>query len=842
MVDAVVSVFLERLVGVIEKEGNALLDFRNQFQKVQSDLQYMRSFFKDAERRKRKNETLKCTLAELRELVYEAEDILVDCQLLSNSSGKLLDGFSPIKVPAKYQMGKRLGEINEKIASIKDKMSTYLVPQSVHGDMQEEGPPRWSSPVYDHTQVVGLEGDTRKLKDWLSQTENCVILSIGIVGMGGLGKTTVTQTVFNDKEVELRFEKRIWVSVSQKFTEEQIMRSILRNLGDASIGDDRGDLLRRINQYLLGKRFLIVLDDVWSEDTSWWLRIYEGLPKGSGSCIMVTTRIEEVARKMGVQEARIHRPKVLGEGHSWSLFCNVAFAENHGNCTSTELESIGKEIVSKCRGLPLAIKAVGGMMLCKPPYYREWRRIADYFRDELAENGNSVMASLQCSYDELPSYLKSCFLSLSIYPEDCEISKDQLVRWWIGEGFVPVRNGKLATEAGEDCFSGLTNRCLIEVVEWDYNGKISTCKVHDMVRDQVNKIAEDDSFSGFKAAHCRHLGLTADIEEKHMITCKKLRALISTSKSGEVNKIASSIGNKFCNFKYLRVLDLSKSIFEVPLGVLLSKISSLKHLACFNLSSTHPLTQVPQTLEKLQNLQILDFSCCQSLKSLPPFVMNFENLVVLDVSHCGSLEFLPRGLEKLSNLQVLLGFKPARVEGDGSRISDLRSLCQLRILELQLTRADQIDDGEADALIGLKEMHNLTISCFNSFDSDKLISKLEKICLPTQLHELSLKFYPGKISPKWLNPVTLPVLQYLSICGGNLEHLSKSFWGNDETSWRIKGLKLDSLSHLSVEWTMIQKVMPSLRTVHACWSPELIYFPVEGVGFRGGVWKEDRNS
>ncbi|XP_021735353.1 disease resistance RPP13-like protein 4 [Chenopodium quinoa] len=845
MVDAVVSVCLERLFKVLVKEGNVLLGYRDQFQKVQTDLQYMKSFFKDAERLKRKDEVLKCTLADLRELVYEVEDILAECQLLSDSSGKLLHGFSPIKVPSKYQMGKRLGEISEKITSIRNNILTFLGPlsQSIHGNAQEDGPPRWSSPIYDHTQVVGLEGDTKKLKDWLFQVDNSGILSIGVVGMGGLGKTTVAQTVFNEKEVELHFEKRIWVSVSQKFSEDQIMRSILRNLGDVNVGDDRGDLLKRINQYLLGKRFLIVLDDVWSEDTSWWTRIFAGLPKGIGGCIIVTTRIENVARKMGVQEARIHQPKVLSEGHSWSLFCNVAFAEHYGTCTSTELECVGKEIVSKCKGLPLAIKAVGGMMLCKPPYYREWRRIADHFREELTDlEDNSVMASLQCSYDELPSYLKSCLLSLSIYPEDCEISKDQLVRWWIGEGFVPVRNGRLATEASEDCFSGLTNRCLVEVVEWEYNGKISTCKVHDMVRDLVIQIANDESFSGLSAAHRRHLGLTTDIKEKEMVTSKKLRALISTSKSGEVNKIASCVGSKFCDFKYLRVLDLSKSIFGVSLASLLDKIGNLKHLTCFNLNNTHPLTQVPLTLEKLHNLQILDLSYCQSLRSLPPFVMTFENLLVLDVSHCGSLEFLPRGLEKLSNLQVLLGFKPAKVEGGGSRFSELRSLSQLRILELQLTRADEIDDGETDALNGLKEMQILTISCFNSFESDKVISKLEKICPPMQLHELSLKLYPGKISPRWLNPASLPMLRYLSMCGGNLAQLNKSFWGNDETTWKIKGLKLDSLSHLNLKWEMIQRVMPSLSTVHACWSPELTSFPIEGVGFRGGVWKQDRNS
>ena len=186
MVDAVVSVFMERLMKIIEKEGNVLLGYKAEFKKIQTELVFMQSFIKDAERLKRKNETLKVTLADLRELVYEAEDILADCQLLSYSSGKLLDVTK--KVPAKYYIGNRLLDIKEKITSIKDKIVSYLTPisQSIQGTVQEEELPRWSSPVYDHTQVVGLEGDTRKLKDWLSQADSNGIMSVGIVGMAGL--------------------------------------------------------------------------------------------------------------------------------------------------------------------------------------------------------------------------------------------------------------------------------------------------------------------------------------------------------------------------------------------------------------------------------------------------------------------------------------------------------------------------------------------------------------------------------------------------------------------------------------------------------------------------------
>ncbi|KAH7566362.1 hypothetical protein JRO89_XS08G0144000 [Xanthoceras sorbifolium] len=187
----------------------------------------------------------------------------------------------------------------------------------------------WSSPVYDHTQAVGLEGDTRKIKDWLFEAKDG-LPAIGIVGMGGLAKTKIAQKVFNEREIENHFDRRIWIFVSQTFNEELIMISILRNLGDANVGDDYRELLRKINQYLLGKR-----------------------------------------------------------------------------CPNSELEVIGKEIVEKCKGLPLAIKTVGGMMLYKPPHLREWQKTTERFREELAEIDDFVMVSLQISYDELPPYLKS---------------------------------------------------------------------------------------------------------------------------------------------------------------------------------------------------------------------------------------------------------------------------------------------------------------------------------------------------------------------------------------------------------------------------------------------------
>ncbi|CAK7350491.1 unnamed protein product [Dovyalis caffra] len=286
MVDAVVNVFLERLLNTLVEEGRVVNEFRDQFERLQNELQLMQCFLKDADEQKRKNQTLLGIMANLHELIYESEDILTDCQLQSMEDNQFSNGY------------------------------------------------------------------------------------------------------------------------------------------------------------------LIVMDDVWNLDGNWWSRISEGLPKGNGSSFIITTRLVKVLRKMQVSEDRMHQPEILNNYDSWLLFRKLAFAASGGECTNPELEKVGKEIVQKCNNLPLAIKEIGRMLLYKS-HYHEWKRIADNFRDELGQNDDTVMPSVQLSYDELPSYLKSCFLSFSLYPEDFVITKEQLVHWWIEEGFVPVRSGRLSTEVGK---------------------------------------------------------------------------------------------------------------------------------------------------------------------------------------------------------------------------------------------------------------------------------------------------------------------------------------------------------------------------------------------------------
>ncbi|MQM05598.1 hypothetical protein Taro_038408 [Colocasia esculenta] len=850
MVDAVVSTVLERLLGLLGEGGRIVLEYQDQFELMQTQLRLIQGFLRDADRRRRKVHTLRAITDELREVIYEAEDIMAACtnaglQATTWAGSCLPPCASLAKFPSLFQTGRQLREINSKIRQITERLmpfSSQALALSNSRDEFTSDVGRWSSPVLDQTKIVGLEREVAKIKGWLFGA-NSGVTTMGIVGMGGLGKTTAAQKVFGDKEVEDHFQKILWVSVSQTFREEEIMRSILKNLGDAGIGDDRSELLRKIHQYLQGKHYLIVFDDVWSVQSGWWERLSNGLPKENKSCIIITTRNEEVARRMGAVEGRIHRPSLLSMEDSWSLFCKAASGGADNISSDPRLREVGMEIVQKCGGLPLAIRAVGGMMFCLPSSVAEWRRIADNFRDELAQNDDLVMASLQLSYDELPGYLKPCFLCFAIYPEDRVIFKDQLVHWWMGEGFVPNNSGGgLSIESGEDCFMGLLNRCLVEAVDRSYNGKVQTCKIHDMVRDLVIKIAKEEAFCQLQNGRHRRLGIPASIPKLHLNSDSKLRALVSTTNKQEVNKVKSTITAKICDCRNLRVLDFSETIFKVDVKDVLHKISSMPYLTYLNLRNTHLMTEVPESIGKLRNLQILDLSFCHILRTLPASIVTLEKLIVLDVSGCDSLRYMPKGLNQLSNLQVLKGFRPSRTDcANGCHIGELKCLNQLKTLELLLSRGDEIADGDLEAISHLQKLQNLTISFIDSYGAD-LSPKLELLHLPQQISELTLKFFPGEATPNWLNPISLPELQYLCILHGSFRHFGIEFWGDGSTVWRLLSLELELLPSLEADWVRVHQAMPSLRLVSASWCPKLEGFPITDISFKGGVWRRDEMS
>ncbi|OVA15367.1 Disease resistance protein [Macleaya cordata] len=859
MTEAVVGFLVEQLLASLKEEANVILGFQSQFEKMRKNLTPMKSFLIDLQHLKTRNnndyEIVKSSLATLRDLIYDADDILLDCQLQADyqrEASTIPCIFSPRELLFRYRIGKRLKEINMQISEMENILKTYCAPflliQKISQDESNSINTRWTTHIFNQSEIVGLTENTRQIKRWILQ-KNEDLQRVGIVGMGGLGKTTLAQKIFNDKEVRVRFDDRIWVSVSQPVNIVNIMKSMLQQLGQDDNGTE-GTLLENVKKTLTNKTYLIVMDDVWNTENGWWTNLFNALRKEgkyNNSSIIITTRNEEVARNMGVREGRIHRPKLLNKEDSWSLFCNVAFSAAKGVCRDPKLENVGKKIVENCDGLPLVIKAIGGLLSTKTQSISKWEKIHDDFRDKLAENVNdsSIIASLQLSYDALPARLKQCILCFSIYPEDFLIKTEQLVHWWVGEGFVQANERKTATELAFDCLSELFNRCLVEVVEpRGYDGRVYECRMHDMVRELIIRMAKEEAFCSFDDGNrqkfdpdSRHLGFThKEMSRQPLQTNSKLRAfLMFLSLPFSFSPYTSGLAK----VNSLRMLDISQEMLAeaVREGVyiedLLGWIRSQKRLASLKLWGIVGLKELPHWIRELRNLQHLLLRYCDDLEKLSPYITTLQKLIVLDLRWCRRLEYLPKGLEKLFNLEELSGFKLVSPGTDGCRLGDLKSLPKLRVLRLETGR----DIIAKDELEVLSQFHLQVLNIDSEGAHDMTMVQLDELSPPQSLQELTLSGYERDVLPYWVNPFSLPHLQYLGI-GLSRINIGPNFWGSEEIQWKIEGLSLTYLPFFQVEWKTVEKMMPSIKHVVVNECPLLQSFPYDETIQGDRIWRK----
>ncbi|XP_057754213.1 disease resistance protein RPP13-like isoform X2 [Arachis stenosperma] len=372
--------------------------------------------------------------------------------------------------------------------------------------------------------VVGLEKDFAVVINQLKDEDSPGNV-VSIVGMGGIGKTTLARKIYNSNEVKKLFPCCAWATVSKEFSAKEVFKSLLKCLkpSTSKFEDSSGEeeLRQKVRKCLKGKKYLVVLDDVW--DTKAWCTVKNCFPENNDAgTILITTRNDQVAYVSESKEPH-HKLSFMDKERSWELFHKEVFCRK--NCPP-ELESIGRSIVESCKGLPLAIKTTAGLVAKRERSEDAWGEIMNllpYWSVADEDSSEVMMEILKFSYDDLPNKMKPCFLYLGVFPEDEEIRVRDLISLWIAEGFIePIQTGRSKSppqleDIGEQYLKELVDRNLVQVAKRRSDGKgVKTCQIHDLFRELC--ISESNNNSGLRLSFPRDVGSYACL-----VTCNQSR-------------------------------------------------------------------------------------------------------------------------------------------------------------------------------------------------------------------------------------------------------------------------------------------------------------------------------
>ncbi|XVF83090.1 hypothetical protein PTKIN_Ptkin16aG0104700 [Pterospermum kingtungense] len=800
---------LESLSPLALRELSLASNVKSELRKLKNTVTMIKSVLLDAEEQhNRNNNEVRVWLSQLKDAVYDVDDLLDDFgtealrrkTMKGNKMSKKVRIFfsKSNQLAYRLKMGHKVKALREELDAIADDRLKF---QFSDRPLESQIESRETHSFVRIEEVIGREDDRNEMIKLLLETSlEGNLRVVPIVGIGGLGKTTLAQMVFNDEKVRAQFELKMWVCVSDRFEVKTVVEKILEaaTKNKPQPNRDIETLQTDLRNVIHGKKYFLVLDDVWDEDADQkWSRVKNLLMGGaSGSRIVVTTRSELVGRLTGTISP--YFLKGLSKSRSLSLFKNIAFEKQiqTSNCPDLELETIGEKIVERCAGVPLAIKAIG-RTLCFKRTKLEWSRVLE----NITQHGTGIEPILRLSYDHLPSHLKQCFAYCSLFPKDYEINKHALINLWMAQGFLQSSvRGQSLEDVGHDYFMDLLWRSFFQEVEADELGNIESCKMHDLMHDLAKSVAGTKCcLTSVKEENIdentRHVSLLLEESDSSrkipssFLKAKKIRTFLLPN-VGYLSEPSSSIVIR--NFKCLRMLDLKDSNLEK----LPPSICRLKHLRYLDLSE-NDIRELPNCVTRLQNLQTLDLSHCTSLMKLPREIENMMSLKHLSIEDCSSLEYMPAGVGQLTSLRTLELFKVGR---RGRHIGELRELDGLNNLRGEL---EILSLGNAIPEIGaayLKEKSFLESLILKwdrgeeGRDHDEMV--LESLQPHPNIKMLLVWYYRGAKFSNWLSSLTslvhisiylcrncrnlprmdlLPCLKSLTLCELDaLEHVSET--------------------------------------------------------------------
>ncbi|CAJ2652433.1 unnamed protein product [Trifolium pratense] len=758
MADALLGVAFENLMSLLQNEFSTIYGIRSKAQKLSNTLDLIKAVLEDAEKKQLTDRSIKVWLQQLKDSVYVLDDILDECSIESNRL-KGSSSFKPKNIIFRHNIGNRLKEITSRFNDIADRKNKFFLQEGVTAkDITiEVAEWRQTSSIIAEPKVYGREDDKMKIVEFLlNQARDSNSLSIyPIVGLGGIGKTTLAQLVFNDQRVSTNFHTRIWVCVSEAFSVKTILCSIIESIKSEKCDALDLDVIQRKAQELLqGKRFLLVLDDVWNKNEELkfglsqekWNQLKSVLSIGSkGSSCLVSTRDEVVASIMGTCQA--HHLRVLSENECWLLFKQYAFG--HDREEQVELVEIGKDIAKKCRGLPLAAQALGGLMRSRSGE-KEWLEIKES-RLWDSQSDNNILPALRLSYSYLSPPLKQCFTFCAMFPKDTELLKEELIHLWMAHGFISSRKNLEVEDVGSMIWNELCQKSFFQDIKMDEDSGDISFKMHDLVHDLAQSITgqeclylEDANMTSLsKSTH--HISVHSkdllSIDEAAFKKVESLRTFFQLDQFGGENH------HYFPTNRFLRVL--RTSFIHIP------SLGSLIHLRYLELCSLD-LKTLPDLIYNLHKLEILKINHCDKLSSLPKRLVCLQNFRHLVIESCYSLSRLFPNIGKLSCLRTLSLYIVSLEEGN--------SLVELRDLNLGgklgikgLNNVGSVSEAQEANLMCKKDLQELRLSwkiMDGEFTKPPTINAeqlLEVLQPHSNLKRLRIDYYEGLLLPSWIS-------------------------------------------------------------------------------------------
>ncbi|XP_052137350.1 putative disease resistance RPP13-like protein 1 [Oryza glaberrima] len=680
-------------------------------------------------------ESTKLRLKELKELAYDAEDVVeeyeyevnrckVEALELSASTAdhkrkrqqnlENEDLFNSGMVAVPDELAVKTRKLIERFHEIKYYSDNFTLSDN---DGERRIIPhismlRKTSSLVFAKSILGREGDKNTIMEKLLPRDGDSVANpisvLAIVGMGGVGKTALAQLVYNDSRMRGSFDKHAWVCVSEQFDVINITKGIIQSLKKEECGlpEHSLDILQQILvAEIKGKKVLLVLDDVWSERRDCWELLCLPMNTTEICNIVVTTRSERVARLVQTMPD-FYNLNCLSPDDSWTLFKQEAYA-NQGSGIPSNLVEIGRRIAEKCKGLPLAIKTLGSILRFETNE-KKWRDVLDSELWNLEQSHKEVLPALELSYKHMPIYLKHCFVSLSLYPKDSPF-----------------------------------NVFMVSLLQNYMHGH--TFVMHDLVHDLACFLAGDEFFrlEGDKSTEIplgtRYMSIVPHTKSiKISNSSESLRAVVTLGNIDIENPEAL-----FLNCKKFRVIQVTEDGFAKVLLDCIGEMKLLRHLEFLGHSNAVELV-ISNSVSKLFNLQTLDFIAC-SLHGIGRLV-NLQALPVIHLCNCGCF-FNIRELRNMNKIRKL------RIDGlcNVSSIIDANEAllhCKKDLQELELNFTASINDAHTQNAGSNQAIIAVSV--------DLLLESLRPH--HRSLRELTLQNFNCKIYPSWLGSTSFSKL------------------------------------------------------------------------------------